>query len=266
MKEIDVYFNKNCYEYNRDSIYKLNEIDNGPLNNVLSHLEEFCYGIQIFDDKEFIEYEIFYIDYKYELRGFGLLLSLALEQNIRTHYISEFCKLLSHEFPHVDTIDAFNTFQTHSRTAFEKYGFYTFGNEISMFEGKNAVGIIPPSYKGHLLFTTIDKLKIYRWFFAEDEDYVKVDESKTKKIYLILDSKNNLIKIGQSFNPKTREKTLQGISPQWDIITTWIAPAFVEKELHEKFKQKRTRGEWFKLTFSDLKEIREHMIGYKNSL
>lgn len=266
MNEIESYFSENCYELDRETIYKLNERDNGPLNNVLSHLEEFCYGIQIFDDKETIEYEIFYVDYKYDLKGFGLMLSLNLEHTIRIRYITEFCKLLHDEFPRVDVIDAFNTFQRQSRSAFEKFGFFTFGNEISMFEGQNAVGIIPPSYKGHLLFTTINKLEVYRWFFGEDEKYVKIDESKTKKIYLILDSKNNLIKIGQSFNPKTREKTLQGVSPQWDIITTWIAPTFVEKELHDKFRQKRTRGEWFKLTFSDLKEIKEYMSKYKNSL
>lgn len=265
MSEIETYFSENYYVYDREAIYKLNERDNGPLNNVLSHLEEFCYGIQIFDDKDFIEYEIFYIDYKHDLRGYGLLLSLNLDHIIRIKYITEFCKLLHHEFPHVDIIDAFNTFQTQSRSAFEKYGFLTFGNEISMFEGKNAIGIIPPGYKGHLLFTTIEKLKVYRWFFGEDEEYVKIDESKTKKIYLILDSKNNLIKIGQSFYPKTREKTLQGVSPQWDLITTWIAPTFVEKELHEKYRLKRTRGEWFKLTFSDLEEIKEYMSGYKNS-
>jgi hypothetical protein len=266
VNEIESYFSENCYVFDREAIYKLNERDNGPLNNVLSHLKESCYGIQIFDEKEIIKYEIFYIDYKHDLKGFGLFLSLNLEETVRREYIIEFCIILKHEFPHVDIIDAFNTFQIESRTAFEKFGFFTFGNEISKFEGKNATVIIPPSFKGHLLFRTLVKLNVYRWLFGEDEENVKIDESKTKKIYLILDSKNNLIKIGQSFNPNKREKTLQGVFPQWDLITTWIAPVSVEKELHNKFRQKRTRGEWFKLTFSDLEEIKEYMSKYKNSL
>lgn len=266
MSEIEKYLSENCFELTRENIYELNKIDNGPINNVLSHLNQFCYGVQIFDDKEFIEYELFYIDYKYDLRGFSLVLSLAIKEDKRLLYTTEFCKILNREFPHVDRIDAVNAFQLQARSVFEKYGYFTFGNEISIFEGKNAVGILPLGCKGHLSFPTFEKLKIYRWFFGEDENIVKVDESKTKKVYLILDSKNNLIKIGQSFNPKVRERTLQGESPKWDIITTWIAPAFVEKELHEKYKHKRIRGEWFKLIFNDLEEIREYMKEYKNSL
>ena len=266
MQSTEEYFKENCYKYDRDYICELNERDNGPINNVLSHLEEHCFGIQIFEKNGSIEYEIFYVDYKNDLKGYGLLLSLDLELNTRTEYTTGFCKLLNKEFPHVDRIDTFNSFQSQTRAAFEKYGFFTFGNEIEMFEGKNAIGILPLGCKGHLFFPTINKLGIYRWLFNEEEDYVKIDESKTKKIYLILDSENNIIKIGQSYYPKIREKTLQGVSPHWDIITTWIAPASVERDLHEKFKHKRTRGEWFKLDFSDLEEIKKHMKEYKNSL
>jgi len=266
MRDIEAYFSENYHELSRDSICELNEQDNGHINNVLSNINEFCYGVRIFDDTEFFEYEIFFIDYKNDLKAFGLFLSLALERNIREQYIKEFCKQINHQFPYVDTIDSFNTFQIDLRTAFEKKGFITFGNEISMFEGKIVDIIVPPGFKGHLLFNTLDKLEIYRSLFDEDKGFVNLDESKAKKIYLIFDSTKNLIKIGQSVNPRIREKTLQGEAPQLDIITTWIAPAFVERELHEKFRLKRTRGEWFKLTFSDLKDIKEYMNGYKNSL
>jgi hypothetical protein len=266
MKEIDEYFHKNYHELSRESICELNKQDHGPINNVLSSINEFCYGVGIFADTEFFEYEIFYIDYKNDLKGFGLFLSLALKRNIREQYIMEFCKQLNHEFPYVDIIDSYNTFQIDLRTAFEKEGFFTFGNEISMLEGKIADEIITTSTKGHLIFKTLDKLEIYRNLFNEDKGSIKLDVSKTNKIYLILDSTKNLIKIGKSINPRTREKTLQGEAPQLDILTTWIAPAFVERELHEKFRDKRTRGEWFKLTFSDLKEIKEYMTGYKKSI
>jgi hypothetical protein len=265
MSEIQTYFDKHCFEYNRDYIFALNEQDNGPINNVISHLQEHCYGVQFFDDKEYLEYRIFYIDHKFELSGLGFELSLELDFKTRTSYTIEFCKLINDKYPHADIIDTFNTFQSQLRGGFEKLGFFTIGNEISMFKRKNGIAIFPPS-KGIMSFSMIEKKELYRWFFNESENDIQTDEKRTKKIYLILDSTNNLIKIGQSFYPKTREKTLHGVSPDWDIITTWIAPVSEERFLHKKYEHKRTRGEWFDLNFSDLKEIKEYMKKYKNCL
>lgn len=262
MTKIQEYFNEHCFEYDRDYIYALNEQDNGPINNVISHLEEHCYGFQIFDDKKYIEYTIFYIDSKYELGGFGFELSLELDNETRVAYTIEFCKLINDKYPHADIVDTFNTFQSQLRSGFEKFGFYTIGNELSKFQGKNGTAIFPPS-KGIMFFPKINKKEFYRWFFNENVTDVQTDETKIKKIYLILDSGNNLIKIGQSYYPKTREKTLQGVSPKWDLITTWVAPVSEETNLHKKFEHKRTRGEWFDLDFSDLKEIKEYMSKYK---
>ncbi len=70
-------------------------------------------------------------------------------------------------------------------------------------------------------------------------------------------------KIGQSFTPKFREKTLMGQEPSINVITAWIAPISVEKELHRKFESKNTRGEWFNLTFKDCEVIKSHMENYK---
>ena len=265
MNEKQEYFETNFLEYGREYIYALNEQDNGPINNVISHLKEHCYGVQIYDDKEHIEYNLFYIDNKYELGGLGLDLSLKLDNITRIDYTIEFCKLVNDKYPHSDIIDMYNTFQSQLRGGFEKLGFFTIGNEISKFEGKNAIAIFPPS-KGVMNFTMIDKKNLYRWLFDENEKNIQTDESKVKKVYLILDSTNNLIKIGQSFYPKTREKTLHGVSPDWDLITTWIAPISEERELHKKYEHKRKRGEWFDLNFSDLKEIKEYMSKYKNCL
>lgn len=265
MNELQTYFDNNCFELDREAIYRLNEQDNGPINNVISLLREHCYGVMIYDDKEYLEYNLFYIDNKIGLSGSLLQLSMQLDSHIRNHYTVEFCKIINDKYPHADIIDVFNSFQSHLREQFEKMGYFTIGNEINMFKGKNAVGMFPPS-KGIVSFPMIDKKNLYRWFFGEDEENLVVDNSKTKKIYLILDSTNNLMKIGQSFYPKTREKTLHGISPDWDMITTWIAPVSVERQLHEKFKHKRKRGEWFELNFNDLKEIKEFMSKYKNCL
>ena len=265
MSGIESYFDKHCFELDSKSISRLNELDNGSINNVISLLNDFCYGFLFYDDREFIEYHIFYIDNRTGLNGLLLELSLELSHVERTQQTIEFCKLINDKYPNADIVDSYNTFQSQLRSGFEKLGYFTIGNEISMFESKNAVGLLPPS-KGVLSFFKIDKKGLYRWLFDENEKDITTDESKTKKIYLILDSKNNLIKIGQSFYPKTREKTLHGVSPEWDLITTWIAPVQVEKELHNKFNHKRKRGEWFELDFRDLKEIKDFMSKYKNSL
>lgn len=262
MNDLQKYFDNHCFDLDRKAIYTLDEQDNGPIHNVISMLQDKCFGFRIYDDKEFIEYDIFYIDNKKELSGLLFQLSMKLDSNTRNHYAIEFCKLINDKYSHVDIVDTFNTFQSLLRGAFEKMGYYTIGNEISILKGKNGVAVFPPS-KGIISFPFIEKKNLYRWLFDENEDKLNIDGSKTKKIYLILDSTNNLIKIGQSYYPKTREKTLHGVSPNWDLITSWIAPVKVERELHKKYINKRTRGEWFDLTFSDLKEIKIFMSQYK---
>ena len=207
----------------------------------------------------------FYIDHKYSLGGLEIELSLKLSFETRNKYTISFCQLINDRYPHADIVDTYNTFQSQLRSGFEKLGYFTIGNEISMLEGMNGIAIAPLSSKGFLRFQTIEKIDIYRWLFDENEKEVLVDDNKIKKIYLMLDSVNNLIKIGQSYYPKTREKTLQGVSPKWDLITTWIAPVEEEKKLHKKYKDKRIRGEWFNLGFSDLKEIKEYMNKYRNT-
>ncbi len=264
MENIESYFDNNFYNLDRQAIFSLNKQDNGPINNVISNLKDHCYGVLIYDDKEYIEYFIFYIDNHDGLKGVGLMLNLKLNLTTRTVYTIEFCKLVNDRFPYTDVVDTFNTIQVQARSVFEKMGFFTFGNELDkIVKDRNAIAMVPGS-KGILKFPTFDKVSLYRWFFDESEEYVEIDETKTKKVYLLLDSVNNLIKIGQSLNPNLREKTLHGISPKWDIITTWIAPVSEERKLHKLFEHKRKRGEWFDLSFSDLKVIKEKMGKYKN--
>lgn len=267
MTDIQAYFDKNLYRLDENAIYHLNEQDNGPINNVIKNLDEHCYGVHIYDDKEEIEYLIFYIDNKFKLSGLALYISIELDFVQRTLFTIEFCKLVNDKFPHANIVDTFNTIQNQARSLFEKMGFFTIGNELENIVGNRNAEILVSGGKGIMKFPTMDKKNLYRWFFNEKKNFIKTNESnEVKKIYLLLDSTNNLIKIGQSYYPTTREKTLQGISPEWDLITTWIAPISVEKELHKKFQNKRTRGEWFDLSFSDLKEIKQYMSKYKNSL
>lgn len=260
--EIQQYFDKNLYKFGLEQIQKLSEKDNGPINNVIANLKEFCFGLQLYDD---YDYMIFYIDNKIKLSGYGLYLSIKLDLVTRTNFTIEFCKILNEEYPHADIVETFNTFQDNTRTAFEKIGYFTVGNEFDKITNNKSFIGIASGLKGVLKFPMMEKLSLYRWLFDENQDSIEIDNFKTKKVYLLLDSNNNLIKIGQSYTPDLREKTLQGISPYWDLITTWVAPVAEEKNLHKMFDSKRKRGEWFNLNFPDLKQIKQYMKKYKNA-
>ena len=143
----------------------------------------------------------------------------------------------------------------------EKLGYLTYcPTEIQVEEGSKFT-IIAKGVLGVFKIPFIDKLYFLRNLFTqyaanslfEEEDFV----------YLMLNSKSNLIKIGQSQKPHFREKTLQGEEPEINVIACWRAPKKVEKELHNIYSNKRTRGEWFKLSLKDLKDIKEFMAQYE---
>jgi hypothetical protein len=79
----------------------------------------------------------------------------------------------------------------------------------------------------------------------------------------MLNKRNGFIKIGKSKWPQFREKTLQADEPEIELITFWEAPATLEKQLHKRFAEQRQRGEWFELTFKDLKSIKDIMNEYE---
>lgn len=70
--------------------------------------------------------------------------------------------------------------------------------------------------------------------------------------YLMIDG-NGYYKIGKSFNPEIREKTLQSQNPTIELIA--FLNKDIEKELHLEYKNKRKRGEWFSLSKEDVKFI-----------
>ena len=78
--------------------------------------------------------------------------------------------------------------------------------------------------------------------------------------YLMINHNTGFHKIGVSHNPKYREKTLQGQEPE---IETVAERKFIirklalelESELHEKYSDKRMRGEWFDLNPKEINEI-----------
>lgn len=81
-------------------------------------------------------------------------------------------------------------------------------------------------------------------------------------IYLMIDLTNNYHKIGISNNPGFREKTLQSEKPTIEMICNKrfpnrkIANSF-EQALHNTYRDKRVRGEWFNLSDKDIQELKE---------
>lgn len=74
-----------------------------------------------------------------------------------------------------------------------------------------------------------------------------------KNTYLLMNNRNGYYKIGRSINILKREKTLQSEDPDISLISS--TPIDIEFELHQKYKDKHIRGEWFSLNESDVKDI-----------
>jgi hypothetical protein len=80
-------------------------------------------------------------------------------------------------------------------------------------------------------------------------------------IYLVRDRETGFVKIGKSIDPQTRiqtlirQATLQPKANDYVFIAYWLDRNFVEKKLHERYADKRVRGEWFCLTNKDIEAI-----------
>lgn len=69
--------------------------------------------------------------------------------------------------------------------------------------------------------------------------------------YLMLDDEEQLIKIGKSHDIYTR----MSVIGKRALILIAYADMDVEKELHKSYRQKRIKGEWFRLSKDDIDEI-----------
>jgi hypothetical protein len=76
----------------------------------------------------------------------------------------------------------------------------------------------------------------------------------------MVDTTNNYHKIGISNQPLFRERTLQSEKPTIVLIASKKYPSrqiavSIEKALHETFRNKNIRGEWFNLNQTEIDEI-----------
>lgn len=84
--------------------------------------------------------------------------------------------------------------------------------------------------------------------------------SNRNYVYFIRDDNSGLVKIGRSYNPEKRRKQLQSELHGHDLVIlgTMECPAYVEAELHYKFKDYRENGEWFRPEFQLMEYISLH--------
>lgn len=80
------------------------------------------------------------------------------------------------------------------------------------------------------------------------------------KTYLMIDEHSSLIKIGRSISPSVREDTLGAQVPRIKLLFTLDKD--IEMELHSIFKNKRVRGEWFRLSMDEVLDI-ANKYGFK---
>ena len=89
----------------------------------------------------------------------------------------------------------------------------------------------------------------------EDEDE---DEELDNELYFILDTQSNSIKIGVSKDVKRRLSQLQTSNASPLLLVGRMQNRIgLEKNLHEKFKKYRLKGEWFSTNASLIEYISE---------
>ncbi|MEJ8841505.1 GIY-YIG nuclease family protein [Lacibacter sp. H375] len=184
---------------------------------------------------------------------------MSLSTKHHDYVLFYFCNFLAHNYEEVDSIDSSNTFQSQLRTMMEKINFITVDN-FTFDKLENPI-FFAPHKRGVIKINLLDRLQLYRDIFYSSKNETETEFSGDH-VYLMLNKRNNYIKIGKSKTLGFREKTLQADEPEVVLVVTWHAPAKVEKELHRMFSDKRKRGEWFNLKLKELKIIKEYMKLY----
>ena len=118
----------------------------------------------------------------------------------------------------------------------------------------------------HSAYMTLSyKLQVHHYLnnpllYIKEKDTERATRLRTTSIYLIKNTRNQYTKIGHSKFVLDREKTLQSEEPEVELIYfKENLNTSIEKSLHNEFKEKRVRGEWFNLSDIDIKQIIEKL-------
>ena len=248
------YFQEKYYKVSHAALSDLNrKTPTEGLIRFLNGLNDFVYGVFLSNEdmsgSETIH--LMYAEYTKEFSCF--ILPIPLDYPQTDELITVFAREINILNTERDFFDTFNTFQHQRESVLEALGHFTFDPSTSPSGTLITVGrkIVP--------IRKLDRV----WFYENQFKDVTHESLKFRDeencIYLMVDDTNGMIKIGRSKNPKYREGTLQSKEPKTHIIAYWRAPKSIENELHRMFRHKRVRGEWFRLTISDLDEIKFHM-------
>jgi len=107
-------------------------------------------------------------------------------------------------------------------------------------------------YNAQLLMTRENEINNNSAKSRERIKQRKSEREDQRFLYLIINKRNGLYKIGISINPVKRERTLQAEEPEIEIINIYKGGYQVEKRIHKCFEGKRVRGEWFRLDNNDI--------------
>ena len=154
-----------------------------------------------------------------------------------------------------------------SQTDIDENSIYYFKTEDTRFNPRSIFMYgsgIYPTVRGDIL--DVNLKVVYKDFKASIVKIKPITPSndpsthsnKITKIYVMVDKNTGYYKIGRSKNPKYRESTLQSEKPTIEMLFFHDARNKDEKILHDLFKEKRVRGEWFDLSGSDLSKIKEY--------
>lgn len=255
--------NDSLFWMSEESVLKMSKTDiTNNISNVVRGICNHCYLTYSHEGEDLKEiYHHLYIGYD---KNTGGLIGYGLDQNLReegrNEKLAAFAGAIQREFFPKDNPDSiFNTFQFQFRSIAERWDYFTYTNYDLDFvkPGQSATMMIPAGFKG------VIKIPFMRDDQPKFRNPSKGRTSNTNYIYLMLNTRSGYYKIGRSNDPEKREKTLQAEEPDITLIHKWPAPAEYEKKLHDRFKPKRSRGEWFELSQVDVIEIKSIMKAFE---
>jgi len=237
------------YPISEKQILELAKV-NGPCNNVVVGIDKHCFGVTFGESGDICQF--LYVNGTIQLKGYLLQIQLA-EKNFYP-LVVEFTYMMTIEFDLIDPVDLYNALIKNFRSAIEIQGIQTVTNfDLRLLNEKFGENYLISAGPIMVIYY-LNKLEFYQTIVGDNHLAIEADKNY---VYLLINCRNGLFKIGRSKNPLQREKTLQAEEPEILLIKYWAAEKAFENTLHKRYLTKRIRGEWFKLNLNDLLELRK---------
>lgn len=239
-----------------NSLIEVGKIYHGENNKcILTNNEEIFYKIKEcineiqFDKNEYINRIIKYYSYLIKLKEYGIL-----DDNINID-IDEF------GFPNCN-LDEYCPFIANSiilvkdNKEIDCLYYYPF---IDTYMVDFAINMVKDKYRNQILapicLCSLSSKQLRGDFIINVLKDLKPKVLKEDYTYIMSDS-SGMYKIGKSFDPKCRLDNLGIGNPT--IKLDFIIKGNIENKLHKLFKNKRVKGEWFRLDKLDLEIIKNY--------